>query len=60
LAVSKNFRGRNMGELLPLDAFKRVLANTREVASAVVAVDAKGERARAFRFQARSDSVESS
>ena len=31
-----------------LDAFKRVLANTREVASAVVAVDAKDDRARAF------------
>jgi hypothetical protein len=34
--------------LLLLDAFKRVLANSREVASAVVAVDAKDERAREF------------
>jgi GNAT superfamily N-acetyltransferase len=48
LAVSKNFRGRSIGELLLLDAFKRVLANTRDVASAVVAVDAKDERAREF------------
>ncbi len=48
LAVSKNFRGRNIGELLLLDAFRRVLASTREVASAVVAVDAKDERAREF------------
>jgi GNAT superfamily N-acetyltransferase len=48
LAVSNNFRGRSIGELLLLDASKRVLANTREVASAVVAVDAKDERAREF------------
>jgi ribosomal protein S18 acetylase RimI-like enzyme len=48
LAVSKSFRGRNIGQLLLLDAFKRVLANTREVASAVVAVDAKNESAREF------------
>ena len=30
------------------DAFKRVLENSREVASALVAVDAKDERAREF------------
>jgi len=48
LAVSKSFRGRNIGQLLLLDAFKRVLASTREVASAVIAVDAKDERAREF------------
>jgi hypothetical protein len=33
---------------LLLDEFKRVLANASEVASAVVAVDAKDERAREF------------
>jgi hypothetical protein len=33
---------------LLLDAFKRVLANTREGASAAVAVDAKDEGAREF------------
>lgn len=48
LAVSKDFRGRGVGELLLFDAFKRVLANTREVASAVVVVDAKDDRAREF------------
>jgi ribosomal protein S18 acetylase RimI-like enzyme len=48
LAVSNDFRGRGIGELLLLDAFRRVLANTREVASAVVVVDAKDDRAREF------------
>lgn len=48
LAVSKEFRGRGIGELLLLDAFKRVLVNAREVASAAVVVDAKDERARDF------------
>ena len=48
LAVSTNFRGRKIGELLLLDAFKRVLENSRDVASPVVAVDAKDERAREF------------
>jgi ribosomal protein S18 acetylase RimI-like enzyme len=48
LAVSENFRGQGIGELLLLDALKRALGNTREVASAVVVVDAKDERARGF------------
>jgi GNAT superfamily N-acetyltransferase len=48
LAVSLEFRGQGIGELLLLDAFQRVLATTREVASAVVVVDAKAERAREF------------
>ncbi|PYU82992.1 MAG: GNAT family N-acetyltransferase [Acidobacteria bacterium] len=48
LAVSIDFRGRGIGELLLLDAFKRVLANTQEVGSAVLVVDAKDERAREF------------
>jgi ribosomal protein S18 acetylase RimI-like enzyme len=48
LAVSKDFRGRGIGELLLLDAFKRVLANAREVASAMVVVDANDDRAREF------------
>jgi ribosomal protein S18 acetylase RimI-like enzyme len=43
LAVSLNFRGRKIGELL-------LLENSREVAAAVVAVDAKDERAREFYF----------
>jgi GNAT superfamily N-acetyltransferase len=48
LAVSKEFRGQGIGELLLLDALKRVLLSTREIASAVVAVDAKDEHARNF------------
>jgi predicted GNAT family N-acyltransferase len=48
LAVSIDFRGRDIGELLLLDAFRRVLANTREVGSAILVVDAKDERAREF------------
>jgi predicted GNAT family N-acyltransferase len=48
LAVSLDFRGSGIGELLLVDAFKRVLASTREVASTVVVVDAKDERAREF------------
>lgn len=37
-----------MGELLLFDAFRRVLASTREIASALVVVDAKDENARTF------------
>lgn len=48
LAVSVKFRGLGIGELLLLDALQRVLESTREVASAVVLVDSKDERAREF------------
>ena len=48
LAVNIEFRGQGIGELLLLDALQRVLANTREVASAVVVVDGKDEWAREF------------
>jgi GNAT superfamily N-acetyltransferase len=48
LAVSLDFRGGGIGELLLVDAFKRVLGSIHEVASAVVVVDAKDERAREF------------
>ena len=48
LAISENFRGQGIGELLLLDALKRAFGNTREVASAVIVVDAKDERARGF------------
>jgi GNAT superfamily N-acetyltransferase len=48
LAVNKDFRGGGIGELLLLDALRRVLANTHEIGSAVVVVDAKDERAREF------------
>jgi len=48
LAVSVEFHGRGIGELLLMDALHRALANTREVGSAVLVVDAKDERAREF------------
>jgi predicted GNAT family N-acyltransferase len=48
LAVSTDFRGKGSGELLPLDAFRRLFVNAQEVASAAVVVDAKDERARDF------------
>jgi ribosomal protein S18 acetylase RimI-like enzyme len=48
LAVSREFRGQGLGELSLIDALKRVLLSTREIASAVVMVDAKDERAREF------------
>jgi len=37
-----------VGELLLLGALHRVLASTREIASAMVVVDAKDENARTF------------
>jgi GNAT superfamily N-acetyltransferase len=48
LAVNRDFQGRGVGELLLLDALRRVLANSREIASAAVVVDAKDENARNF------------
>jgi predicted GNAT family N-acyltransferase len=45
LAVSTNFRGQGIGQLLLLDALKRILASTRDVASAMVVVDAKDDTA---------------
>jgi GNAT superfamily N-acetyltransferase len=48
LAVSLVFRGRGIGELLLLDAFRRVLANAQQVGSAALVVEAKDEKAREF------------
>jgi predicted GNAT family N-acyltransferase len=48
MAVSINFRGQGVGELLLLDAFQRVLTSIREIASAMIVVDAKDENARSF------------
>jgi ribosomal protein S18 acetylase RimI-like enzyme len=48
LAVSKHFQNQGISELLLLDALRRALENTREVASAAVVVDAKNEPARQF------------
>jgi predicted GNAT family N-acyltransferase len=48
LAVGTDFRGRGLGELLLIDALKRSLAGTTQIASAAVVVDAKNEHAREF------------
>lgn len=51
LAVSAEFRERGLGELLLIDAMRRVLMTTRHVASAAIVVDAKNESARRFYLQ---------
>lgn len=48
LARSKEFKGSGVGELLLMDALKRALDHSRNVASLAVVVDAKDEKARAF------------
>jgi predicted GNAT family N-acyltransferase len=48
LAVSVAFQGQRLGEILLLDALKRALVHSREVASAAVVVDAKDENVRTF------------
>jgi len=48
LAVDSQYQGRGYGELLIIDALRRALQATTEVASFVVVVDAINERARSF------------
>lgn len=48
LAVSKEFRGRGLGESLLMDALKRCLSGSKQVASAAVIVDVKNDKAAAF------------
>lgn len=48
LAVSKEFRGRGLGEFLLMDALREALAGTKHVASAAVVVDSKTDDARQF------------
>lgn len=48
LARSKEFRGSGAGELLLMDALKRALDHSRNIASLAVVVDAKDEKAGAF------------
>jgi GNAT superfamily N-acetyltransferase len=48
LAVSDEFRGQGLGELLLMDALNRCLGGSKQVASAAVIGDAKDERAVAF------------
>jgi predicted GNAT family N-acyltransferase len=48
LAVSNQFRGQGLGELLLMDAPNRCRSGSKQVASAAVFVDAKDDRAAAF------------
>jgi GNAT superfamily N-acetyltransferase len=48
LGRSKEFRGAGLGELLLVDALKRTLAHSNNIASVAVVVDAIDEKARAF------------
>jgi predicted GNAT family N-acyltransferase len=48
LAVSNEFRGQRLGELLLMDALNRCLSGSKQVASAAVIVDAKDDGAAAF------------
>lgn len=46
LARDLSFRGQGVGELLLIDALKRALKSSKQIASAAVIVDAKDENAR--------------
>jgi predicted GNAT family N-acyltransferase len=48
LARSKEFRGSGVGELLLMDALKRALDHSKNIASLAVVVDAKDQKAHAF------------
>ena len=48
LAIDRRYQGRGYGEVLIIDALRRALQATKEVASYAVVVDAINERARSF------------
>ena len=48
LAVDRSLRGRGMGEYLLMDALRRALIASRQVAAVAVIVDAKDDNAVAF------------
>ena len=48
LAIDSRYQGRGYGELLIIDALRRALQSTNEVASYAVVVDTINERARSF------------
>ena len=48
LAVSRAFQGRGFGEMLLLDAIRRVVRASTAIAAYAVVVDAKNDAARAF------------
>jgi len=51
LAVSTKFRRQGLGEVLLIDAMRRVLSTTRDIASTAIVVDAKDESVRQFYMQ---------
>ena len=51
LAVSTKFRQQGLGEALLIDAMRRVLMTTNNVASTAIVVDAKDDSARQFYLQ---------
>ena len=46
--MSTNFRGQRLGETLLMDALRRSLEGSKQLASAAVVVDAKDEMTTAF------------
>jgi len=48
LAVDREFNGKGWGGVLLLDALRRSLEQTRQIAAMAVVVEAKNDRARAF------------
>lgn len=48
LAVDQQHQGKNLGELLLMNALKRALSQTKEIGSMAVIVEAKSEAAIAF------------
>ena len=48
LARDQSFKGQGVGELLLVDALKRALSTSKQIASAAVVVDAKDDKAHAF------------
>jgi ribosomal protein S18 acetylase RimI-like enzyme len=48
LAIDSRYQGRGYGELMVIDALRRALQATTEVASYAVVVDAINENARSF------------
>ena len=48
LAIDSTYQGRGLGELLLLDATRRVVRASATIAVYAIVVDAKNERARAF------------
>jgi predicted GNAT family N-acyltransferase len=48
LAVDQRYRGQHVGQMLLMDALARAVANSKQVASFAVVLDAKTEESRSF------------